>query len=183
MLLFFFFYPLPFSFFFYVTSILSAIHVLSFFLSRIKWSFVRTAAPCGSCLIDRKPVTASTLARIKRHLRDQSSSIFRRVGIVSRKATPPRIHKILFLLSSLILFVHLSVTNRWNVVHVTLLLYSYVYVSRSTNVYTQKHSPLYFLFFHFFSFYPKKKKKERNTEATYGLDEGPRDEDNVPSHQ
>lgn len=109
---FFFFYPLPFSFFFYVTSILSAIHVLSFFLSRIKWSFVRTAAPCGSCLIDRKPVTASTLARIKRHLRDQSSSIFRRVGIVSRKATPPRIHKILFLLSSLILFVHLSVTNR-----------------------------------------------------------------------
>lgn len=72
MLLFFFFYPLPFSFFFYVTSILSAIHVLSFFLSRIKWSFVRTAAPCGSCLIDRKPVTASTLARIKRHLRDQS---------------------------------------------------------------------------------------------------------------
>lgn len=108
----FFFFLSPPLFFFFLRNIDPKRDTRSFFLSFANQMVVRTAAPCGSCLIDRKPVTASTLARIKRHLRDQSSSIFRRVGIVSRKATPPRIHKILFLLSSLILFVHLSVTNR-----------------------------------------------------------------------
>lgn len=68
----FFFFLSPPLFFFFLRNIDPKRDTRSFFLSFANQMVVRTAAPCGSCLIDRKPVTASTLARIKRHLRDQS---------------------------------------------------------------------------------------------------------------